>query len=379
MKKLLLLFLFGTMAYAQPSISTPEDISECDAPNFSNQTGTYYDGITAFNLTLNNNIMLAGMDASLYTVTYYETAQDAEQGVNLIAAPGNYYSGAAVIYTRVAEIANTANFVTASFNLIVIPLPNPIPDIPTVYLTDTDGDGMAMIDLNSLNSQVLAGQDWENLEVRYYQTESSAHIGIPLIINPESWLTTSSTIYVRVNAIGSPCYVISLITFMVQSNEPFLPPPPTGEAEQTFTEGETLADIEVEGENIQWYETEFGDTPLSMTTVLVDDTTYYAAQSIEEVESTQRLAVTVNLTAGLEDMTFNTLKYYPNPATNILNIENTNEIDTVAITNTLGQAVMKQAVNNNSTQVDVSSLSSGIYFVTVTSGNAAKIIKIIKE
>lgn len=379
MKKLLLLFLFGTMAYAQPSISTPEDISECDHPYYVNQTGTSYDGLSEFNLTHNDNIMLAGMDASLYTVTYHETAQNAEQGTNAINVPIDYYSGAAVIYTRVAEIANPANFVTASFSLVVIPLPNPIPEIPTVYLTDTDGDEIAMVDLNSLNSQVLAGQDWENLEVSYYQTEMDAHMGITPIINPESWFTMSSTLYVRVNAIDSPCYVISSITFMVQGDEPFLPPPPTGEAEQTLTEGETLADIEVEGENIQWYETEFGDTPLSMATVLVDDTTYYAAQSIEGVESTQRLAVTVNLTAGLEDMTFNTLKYYPNPATNILNIENTNGIDTVAITNTLGQAVMKQAVNNSNAQVDVSSLSKGVYFVRITSGSAAKIIKIIKE
>ncbi|PZR10346.1 MAG: esterase, partial [Flavobacterium psychrophilum] len=69
----------------------------------------------------------------------------------------------------------------------------------------------------------------------------------------------------------------------------------------------------------------------------------------------------------------------PNPANNLLNIENTTEISSVSIVNALGQTVITKTVNSNVLQVDISSLSKGIYFVTVNSGNASKTIKIIKE
>ncbi|PZR03540.1 MAG: esterase, partial [Flavobacterium psychrophilum] len=69
----------------------------------------------------------------------------------------------------------------------------------------------------------------------------------------------------------------------------------------------------------------------------------------------------------------------PNPANNLLNIENTTEISSVSIVNALGQTVITKTVNSNAVQIDVSSLSKGVYFVTVNSGNAGKTVKIIKE
>jgi uncharacterized protein (DUF1684 family) len=119
--------------------------------------------------------------------------------------------------------------------------------------------------------------------------------------------------------------------------------------------------------------------PLPLTTLLVDGETYYASQTINGVESTQRLALTVNLILGNDDFIFNGLRYYPNPANNVLNIENATEINSVSIVNALGQSVISKTVNGNAVQVDVSSLSKGIYFVTVNSGNASKTIKVIKE
>ncbi|MFD2601611.1 T9SS type A sorting domain-containing protein [Flavobacterium suzhouense] len=388
MKKLLLMLLFGGIVYAQPNINPPVDISECDAINFLNQTGTNYDGITEFDLSYNSIVMLAGLDASLYTVSYHQTSGGAEEGLYPISAPTNYYSAAATIYARVAEITNPENYVITSFNLIVVPIPNPIPEIPTVYLTDGNGDGIEPIDLTSLDNQVLTGQEWTNLEVSYYVSETLAQMGISYISNPESYVTTSTIIYVRVNATGSACYVIKDITIEVLADEPFMPPPPTGSSEQSFTQGETLADLEVEGQNIQWYDNDgegmpdFPDgtsQPLPLTTLLVDGETYYASQTINGVESSQRLAVTVNLILGNDDFIFNGLRYYPNPANNVLNIENAVEINSVSIVNALGQKVITKTVNGNAVQIDVTSLSKGIYFVTVNSGSASKTIKIITE
>jgi hypothetical protein len=87
----------------------------------------------------------------------------------------------------------------------------------------------------------------------------------------------------------------------------------------------------------------------------------------------------VDSITGIADNAFSSLRLYPNPASSILTIENANGIDSVSVTNTLGQKVFTKAVNSSTAQIDVSSLSKGIYFVTVASGNASKTVKIIKE
>jgi gliding motility-associated-like protein len=70
---------------------------------------------------------------------------------------------------------------------------------------------------------------------------------------------------------------------------------PTGPAQQTFCEGATLADIEITGSNIQWYDAATGGNTLSMSTSLINGMTVYATQTINGVESTNRLEVFVTV------------------------------------------------------------------------------------
>jgi hypothetical protein len=80
----------------------------------------------------------------------------------------------------------------------------------------------------------------------------------------------------------------------------FVAPPaptaaPTGAASQTFCTGATLAQLSATGTALQWYSTPTGGTALPSTTVLVSGTTYFASQTVNGIESTNRLAVTVTL------------------------------------------------------------------------------------
>lgn len=76
-----------------------------------------------------------------------------------------------------------------------------------------------------------------------------------------------------------------------------VPPPaaPTGSASQTFCAGAILSQLSATGSNIQWYASPTGGTPLSGTTVLINGVTYYASQTLNNVQSTNRLAVTVTI------------------------------------------------------------------------------------
>jgi hypothetical protein len=75
------------------------------------------------------------------------------------------------------------------------------------------------------------------------------------------------------------------------------------------------------------------------------------------------------------------LRYFPNPATNTLNLTSSDEISDVSIYNMLGQQVVRRTLTTPSTNVDLDlrSLSSGTYFVRVLIGDKTKTVKVIKE
>ena len=72
-------------------------------------------------------------------------------------------------------------------------------------------------------------------------------------------------------------------------------------------------------------------------------------------------------------------KYYPNPVENILTLNAQQNIDNVNVYNILGQEVINLSPNTLETNVDMSQLKSGAYFVKVSILEASKTIRIIKE
>ncbi len=163
--------------------------------------------------------------------------------------------------------------------------------------------------------------------------------------------------------------------------------PPTGNTSQSLTIGSTLADLVVYGQNILWYAhnyagkiQHYADTPLPSTTVLVNGATYFASQTVGGIESTSRLPITVSLIAmSTSNFAFSNFNYYPNPVKNSVTISNASIIDEIEITSILGQRMITKKVNDLQTEVNLSELSNGVYFVKVKSDTQEKTVKIIKE
>jgi hypothetical protein len=70
---------------------------------------------------------------------------------------------------------------------------------------------------------------------------------------------------------------------------------------------------------------------------------------------------------------------YPNPVKDVLNLSYSSEISSVKVINLLGQVVLSKKVGNNSTQIDMASLTAGTYIVTITIDDIVKTIKVIKQ
>jgi len=90
----------------------------------------------------------------------------------------------------------------------------------------------------------------------------------------------------------------------------------------------------------------------------------------------------VNVTSsvtGVDSFSAANFKYYPNPVANVLNVSFVKNITGIEVFNLLGQKVISQTVNQNTAQVNLSSLSAGTYMVKVAADGATKTVKVIKQ
>jgi hypothetical protein len=84
-------------------------------------------------------------------------------------------------------------------------------------------------------------------------------------------------------------------------------------------------------------------------------------------------------TLANEDVVFANFSYYPNPVQNLLTLANDSLIDEISVTTILGQQILVKKVNSLQTEVDLSLLSKGVYFVKVLAEGLEKTVKILKE
>jgi len=159
-----------------------------------------------------------------------------------------------------------------------------------------------------------------------------------------------------------------------------------------FKSGQTLGDLVIDGQNIKWYSRP-GTSPtgktskvaiepsLPLSTVLVDGVTYYASQTINGIESKERLAVTAKLNGSLStpDFDLTDFQFYPNPVKHILTIKNKSIIEDIQIFSVSGQSVLSKKINKTNSEIDLSNLAKGLYILNIKSDGKEKALKFIKE
>ncbi|WP_026449749.1 T9SS type A sorting domain-containing protein [Aequorivita capsosiphonis] len=82
---------------------------------------------------------------------------------------------------------------------------------------------------------------------------------------------------------------------------------------------------------------------------------------------------------GVSENSLEGFSYYPNPATNVLNLKSMRNIENVSIYNLLGQQVINSRINATDSQLDVSSLNTGAYIMKVEVNGEMGTYKLIKN
>lgn len=155
-------------------------------------------------------------------------------------------------------------------------------------------------------------------------------------------------------------------------------PLPEGETVQGFDLGDTLADFDVTGENLTWYEDENGTIEIPDTTPIVEGVTYYVSQTIDDCES-ELLGILGQLNLNLNDQAFSSFKYYPNPFENEIQLSNSNTIDNVSIYSINGQLINNFDLSERDVNLQLQHLVKGIYFLKITSEGVSTTVRVIKK
>ncbi len=156
------------------------------------------------------------------------------------------------------------------------------------------------------------------------------------------------------------------------------------------TDRTTLADIQTGfGQNVASVNiapTFTSSTDLHISDAALDNLGTPIAGITNDIDGDVRSATTPDM--GADEFTFlsvnqfdlvNGFKAYPNPVSDILNIEYTGELSNVTVYNLLGQQVLTKNVNATTTQINMSELNAGTYLVKVSSENISKTIKVVKR
>ena len=84
-------------------------------------------------------------------------------------------------------------------------------------------------------------------------------------------------------------------------------------------------------------------------------------------------------TAGLDNLVKFNFSIYPNPANDIVQLKATKAIGFVEVYDLTGRQVIKSTPNSNSKELNVSSLSKGLYIVKVSIDGAVGTTKLLKQ
>jgi photosystem II stability/assembly factor-like uncharacterized protein len=183
----------------------------------------------------------------------------------------------------------------------------------------------------------------------------------------ESW--TVSGIYTR--SLMSSIGVDSVVTtFLVVNPNP----------EKPIIEliGNTLESSSVHGN--QWYLNGLpiaGETNQSL--VVTEEGNYYVVVA-NTAACVSEQSETINYISSIEESWIQNIKVFPNPVSEILNIEDlpSNEELEISIMDNYGRLVYRNSVRNINLKIDLQNKSSGNYLLVIR-GKYTKIVKIIKK
>lgn len=197
-----------TITILSPPVAnpTPAALQVCDPNN---------DCFAAFDLSIATADITGGVAG--YTVTYYETAEDAQTGYveNQLQSPyANIDPCIQTIYARMAfDDSGCVSF--SQLQLIVNPTPQGF-EATQLFECDTNGDGIENFDLEAAIPTILNGLDPNTTTVLFYQNEADVIAVNNNIQGTLSYQSIGGTIWATVTNSSTGCFDVVPIELTVR-------------------------------------------------------------------------------------------------------------------------------------------------------------------
>lgn len=150
-----------------------------------------------------------------------------------------------------------------------------------------------------------------------------------------------------------------------------------------------LVKIDFEGE-LQWMKTLGGSDMESMGSIFIEeDGSYIVAGTTSSIDGDVSnsyglgdvwiVKLEGDEIMNVNDLNLSSIRIYPNPAQDFINISNEKEISRIAVVDVSGKQLLNKTVNSKNEALNISQLPVGIYILKVESGEEEKSFKIIKN
>jgi gliding motility-associated-like protein len=207
-----------------PEIIELEDISRCDDESAN--------GFARFDLTINTENAIGNQNADDVDVTYHETQEFAELGINNIAVPTNYLNqtNPQTIYVRIEDpetgcydLYNSSNDVNNTFTISVEALPDVNSPTDLEVCDDDNVDDpfpQTVFDL-TVKEPEIAGVPFvpENLIFTYYETQADLDNDLNPIPDPTQYTNANQPqdIFIKVidSSTENQCFDTTVMTINV--------------------------------------------------------------------------------------------------------------------------------------------------------------------
>ena len=203
----------------------PEEVN--NLPTLNSCDNFIVDGDGIFDLNEQNINIINQLTSDEFTITYYESEEDAISDLNAIDNPGSYENSVAfsqTIFTRIVPDSNPNCFSVGDFLIETISPPDII--VPTALEEcDDDYDGIvSFFDLSEKTDEVLNGQT--GIIVSYHETIEDAENNANSITDLYTNTTADSqTIHVRLEDNETGCAATTTLELIVNSIPEITTPP----------------------------------------------------------------------------------------------------------------------------------------------------------
>ena len=382
-------FITPTTAFAQVTANQPTDLHVCYDTN---------DGHAIFDLTETEPEIIGEQDPTNLVVSYYLTQADAYNGINPIATSFAWINitNPQIIYVRLEDTTN-GDFDTTSFVLLVLSNPQIITPTP-LELCDENRDGREVFNLELAVPELLNGLNPAIYTITFYEDEALTIT----IANPTAYSNippSPQKIYIVVEDTNKGCQSQTELLLIVH-----LSPETIAVSDLIMIDvdgdGFTVFDLTsktielINGQsevNITYFESNQDANngvnvivnPTSYINSTNPQTIYARLQNAKSCFNVAEFDLVADSSLNVEDNFINSLKLYPNPTSETINLKFNNLIEKISITifNVLGQDLtnFERPLENGATSIDISELISGIYFIKIDSGEYSTIKKVVKN